>query len=557
MLLNNVDGMLGLTAARYDANAMAVVYSRDADGDLASDEDQELYQLTWNGSVWSGPTRLTNDAQPDNQPTLFYNDSGSPRLLWVKGDTLYVLLGSLVGTPQAVAVEGSAAILDYAAAQDHAGNLVLLWQGYSEDGVDVFYAAYDQARNVFSLIEQLTHDEPLEKFMAPAFAPSGELVMAYNKTALVTDTVTISPTLVISNVTTFGQTDLYVLRHTFGPDLTLEATDLVANPANPTLGSTARVSATLHNAGDRAAVNPKVTFYLGDPTTGGIPIGTATAVLTLTGGMSTTLSVDWTVPASGGPFVLYAVADPDRAVIELNETNNTAHFFVAVPDLTVDSMRVAYGKGQAITLTATLSNTGVAAAAPITVAFRLDDPITGTVVAIGNTASLSAGAETDVQAVWDTAGTPTGRYKIYAIADPNDIVIEADETNNEEWASVGILPDLVLRSTAVVTGTNTDGSLSVSIWVFNEGLRDANGVVLGLYDRLPELGATPLISTTLAIPAGEYRVTTLNMGNYPWPGFYIGVGINGEVDDRDVSNNLLLVGKPPTRIHLPIIFRSH
>jgi hypothetical protein len=556
VFLRDAVGVLDLAAANYNANTMAIVYSQDTDGDLGTGDDQELQAMLWDGSAWNGPVALTDDDQPDNSPTLFFGSGGAPRLLWLKGDTLYALLGDLTGTPQAVTVEASSTILDYAAAQDSAGNLVLLWQGYSEEGVDVYYAAYDQGHDVFSLVEQLTHDEPLEKFMAPAFAPNGEMVMAYNKTALVTERITVSPTLVIENVTTFGQTDLYVLRHTFGPDLALEAADLEVEPANPTPGSTAQLSVTLHNVGDRAVANPEVTFYLGDPSAGGTPIDTATANLTLAGGMTTTLSIDYSVPTSGGPFPIYVVADPDDAAAELDEANNCTNFFVSVPDLTPAWVRVGYGNGQEITLTATLSNTGVVPATPCAVAFRLDDPVAGPVVAVGSTPSLEAGTETEIQATWDASSTPTGRYLIYAVADPDDAVVEADETNNDEWAGVSLLPDLVLRSTGVLTGYNGT-NLLVSVWVFNEGQRDANGVTLGLYNQLPKSDTTPLVSTVLDIQAGEHRVATLNMGSYSRRGFYAGVGISGELEDRDVSNNILLVGQAPTTgIYMPIIFKA-
>jgi hypothetical protein len=555
VLLNEADGILSLAAARHDDNAMVVVYSQDSDGDLSTDGDQELYLLTWDGSAWSGPTRLTNDTEPDNTVTSFYSTSGAPRLLWLKDDTLYALLDSLTGEPHLIAVERSAALLDYAAAQDSSGNLVLLWQGYSEEGADVFYAAYDEIHDVFSLVEQLTHDEPLEKFMAPIFAPTGEMVMAYNKTALVTETVTVSPTLVIGNVTTFGQTDLYVLRHSFGPDLALEVTDLVVDPANPAPASLARIRANVHNLGDRAVPNPKVAFYLDDPDSEGTLIGTATADLTLTGGMTATVAVDWTVPSSGGPFALYAVADPDGSVEEWVEANNKAHIFAAVPDLVVHGVGASYSSGQIITLTAAVSNTGVIAAHDVLVAFRLDDVETGVEVAQATVTSLGVGAEGQVQAVWDASGASTGRYKVYAVADPDNFIVEADEENNADWAGVGLLPDLALRSGRVITYTETDGTQAVKVWVFNEGQRDADNAMLGLYNRMPVSGTTTLASTVLDIPAGEHRVAELNLGTYHW-GFYAGVAINGEVGDRDVSNNILRVGEVPKWIYLPLVVRS-
>lgn len=554
-LLEDVHGVTDLSAARHDGSTMTVVYSQDTDGDLSTGSDQELFRLTWNGASWSGPVQLTDDAQPDDSPMLFFDASGNPRLLWLKGDTLYTLLGDLSSTPRAIAVESSAAVLDYAAAQDSDGNLTLLWQGYSDEGVDVFYAAYDRQHDIFSLVEQLTHDEPLEKFMDPTFAPGGEMLVAYGKDELVTTTVEVSSTLTISNVTTFGQSDLYVLRHTFGPDLALEAQDLAVDPINPTPGSTARISATLYNAGDRAVVDPEVAFYQGDPDDGGTLIGASTANLTLVGGMTATLDVDWVTPGSGGPFAIYAVADPNASVSELNEANNKVHRQAVVPDLTLDDVWVDYGSGQNITLTAAISNTGVVAVSGVTVAFRLDDPVTGTDVARTTASSLDAGAEAETQAAWDASAISTGRYKVYAVADPDDAITEADEEDNSGWASLGLLPDLALRSTAVVTGLNADGTQSVSVWVFNEGQRDVSNVTLGLYNRMPVSGTVPLTSTMMDVPAGEYRVANLNLGIYSW-GFYGGVGVNGEVEDRDISNNVLQVGNAPRLVYLPLVLRN-
>jgi len=42
----------------------------------------EIYSFYWNGSAWSGPTRLTDDSQPDFAPALAYDGSGTGVLLW-------------------------------------------------------------------------------------------------------------------------------------------------------------------------------------------------------------------------------------------------------------------------------------------------------------------------------------------------------------------------------------------------------------------------------------------------------------------------------------------
>jgi hypothetical protein len=225
------------------------------------------------------------------------------------------------------------------------------------------------------------------------------------------------------------------------------------------------------------------------------------------------------------------------------------------PIRTVAGVWVGYGGGQNITLTARISNTGVVAASNVPLAFRLDDAETGTIVAQTTVGNVGAGVQAQVQAVRNAAAAATGWHRVYAVVDPSDAIVEADETNNVGWAGAGVLPDLALDSTAVVTGINADGSQAVSLWVFNRGQRSANGVLVGLYNRLPISGTAPLASAALSIPAGEHRVANLNLGGYQ-SGFYAGVDVNQQVEDRDLSNNVLRVGEVPRFVYLPLILRN-
>ena len=221
-LLSDIVGLVDLSAARYNSNKMIVSYSQDVDGDLTTTSDQEIFTKTWNGTSWGAAVRLTNDAFADHRPKVLYDTAGVEALLWLHEDSLYAYLGGLTGSPEVVVVEGDPALLDYALAQDNSGNLALLWQGISEQGIDVFYAAYDQANGVFSLVDQMTFDAALEKFMSPVFAAMGGLVMAYNKTGVTQQTKTLQA---------FGQTNLVILEHAFGTDLTV--TDLSLPRATP------------------------------------------------------------------------------------------------------------------------------------------------------------------------------------------------------------------------------------------------------------------------------------------------------------------------------------
>ena len=109
------------------------------------------------------------------------------------------------------------------------------------------------------------------------------------------------------------------------------------------------------------------------------------------GGMKIVVGVDWTVPFSGGPFTLYAVADPDDVVSELDENNNAYSQLAAASDLRVGSMQVTYGAGQVVTVTVPVENIGGLSAPENTVAFVRDDPMTSTLVTTQALASLAAG----------------------------------------------------------------------------------------------------------------------------------------------------------------------
>ncbi|GEM_PF-5269882 len=398
-LLDNVAGLLNFSAARYSDTVMSVVYSQDTDNDYATSTDQELFQLTWNGTAWGSPTRLTNNTQADTNPTLLYDSAGKPRLLWMNEATLMALLGDLTGTPQSVLTESSATMLDYKAVQDGAGNLSIFWQDYSDEGVDVFYSPYEASQKRFGGRVQLTHDNPLEKSMVPAIGPAGQLLMAYNKTALDVKTVVVSDTLSVAGVTTFGQTDLYFLTHTFGPDLSFSKEGLSVNPDPATSGGKAQLNATLANSGDRSVTNPTVKFYLGDPTNGGTMISSVSPELSIMGGLTTTVSVDWTVPLSGSQFAIYAVADPNNGISELLETNN-------VMSMTIEA--------EESTGTPTVTPTAV-----ITVTGTPETPTgTGTPTATGTSTPTATATATSISGVTVTptvdvtvTSTPTSPYQ--------------------------------------------------------------------------------------------------------------------------------------------------
>jgi hypothetical protein len=552
LILSDLTGMLGMSLA-YRGDRAVLVYSRDMDGDMGTIDDEELFALSWDGSSWGTPVRLTYDNVPDSSPTVLYGPDGEERLLWVKDETLTYQEG-LGGTSRPILAEASVTLLDYRASIDAQGNLALVWQGLSPEGADIYYSVYDATNDVFRLKERLTRDRPLEKGMAPAFMLGGGLWLAYTKDELVEQDVVISPTLTISNVTMFsGKSDLYVLEHELYRDLAITAEDISLSPPSPQPGETAVISATVHNLGDLGVSDLEVGFYQGDPDAGGTLIGTRIVTGVLGGGMTATVSLPWTVPAVTEPVPIYIRVDPQNLVAELDETNNQAAVGGLMPDLAVESVRVDYGMGQQVTVTVSCQNVGPVRATDMPIELRLD-AVTGTLIYSTTLAELGPGVETEVVVPWDVTAVPTGWHKVYAIVNPRRVVPEWQLEDNIDWTALAILPNLVIGPEDI-TARRIGGGMEVTVRVHNRGMRGAQGVTVGLYEQWPTTGVSPLVAEQIDLDSDQSRALVFSLPRQMF-GFYAGVNVDGAVEERDLGDNVALYGALPRFIYLPLVLKS-
>lgn len=553
IVASGLDNLLEVSAAYHNDEAQ-LVYSQDTDGALSTRNDVELFGQTWNGSQWSAPTRLTSSSHSDTSPTVLYDGQGELHLIWHRDDELRIRLGSLSGDSQAIIQDETVTLRDYEAKIAEDGRIAILWQGISNQGRDIYYAVYDAIHNTLSHERQLTYDRPLEHALSAELG-EGSLTLAYLKDELVTGSMEVSPTLSVDGVTTFGQSDLYVLNHSFGSDLALTDSDVRITPTNPSPGTEVTVHAELHNQGDLAVTDPQVAFYNGNPTSGGTLIGSVQSVQgTVAAGSSITVNTSWTVPSENAPFTIYTIADPNNSVSEQNENNNEAKITTVLPDLTVSAVDIDYGSGQHITLTAMISNTGVVDSSRTTVDFRLNDPVDGTILGQSSVESIRADQQKWSSVVADVTEFQTDRHLVYAVVDPDQTVREADESNNKNWGTLGLLPDLALNSTHVVTRTGSAGDTIVSAWVYNLGSRDASNVKLGIYDTYPSIDSIPLAETHINVSSEGAETAELHLA-LSRSGFYLGVNADSSIPERNISNNTILIGHPQSRVFLPVIMR--
>ena len=220
----------------------------------------------------------------------------------------------------------------------------------------------------------------------------------------------------------------------------------------------------------------------------------------------------------------------------------------AQPDVTLTADNIAFSsgtptEGAAITVTATLSNTGAITSSGLTAAFFATIPTWGDWY-IGSAFVPSIPASGTAQAVirWDTLGF-TGTTPIRVEVDPYNRVAETNESNNTVTTTLTIRtrPDLnfasldlsdeepVVTETVVVTlplrnfGQTAAGAQSVALY---QGHPDSGGVLLGAVNQSGLAGnaATPITFTWTPTSTGPYRL-------------FARADRTGQVNEFDESNN--------------------
>jgi hypothetical protein len=556
--LTGLTNTLGMDVALYAADQGALVYVRDADL-VSTTVGAELFYSLYDGSSWSAPQRLTDDDVSDTAPSLVYDGSGGLKLLWLRGDELVMLEDSWdiadLATVRAESLE--AGFLDHALVRSPQGHLALAWQS-GHDGIsDLAYRVYDAAAGRWGADRYLMEDDALEIAMSPAFAADGTLHVAYRKeqTEYVTETVIFSPTLTVTytHVPRAGASDLYVLEHTVGRDLTLS--DLALSPRYPAPGAPVTLTAQVHNTGDLVA-GPVVVRFSDD----GAPVVTTTAGGGLTAGTAITVTAHWTAPvAITGPHTLGADVDPEDTIAELDETNNAATLTALGDHLVAEWARVTPHTG-GLTCTLGLLNTGSSPAyGPIPLYLRAGHAVTGTLLATDQMApDLAVGARTVVTiGVTDMTALP---------ADPLAWMVAGDiaEDLANAWpVELRALPDLTLASRDITAQGYGDLEMYATgpftVTLHNAGPVTATGVLLTA--RAGGLTGTLVHSETLALigPGQPVTTTFTHTQNEDTTALWFRLDPEDAIAEGDETNNLAIwVGGPrPHVVYLPLVMRNN
>jgi subtilase family serine protease len=301
-----------------------------------------------------------------------------------------------------------------------------------------------------------------------------------------------------------------------------------------------------------AASGAQVAWYDGDPTAGGVLIGTGQTTRALAPGDYQDLVFTWT-GASAGSRTLVAVVDPDATRVDCDPADNraslTATIVPILPDLAVanDDVQATglLAEGRVIPVRVTVHNAGGADAASAAVRLTLGDPTQGG-IEVGRVTlpALAVGASAAIEFVWDSLGA-TGTNYLYAQVDPEGAISEATTANNTALTVVELpapgQPDLAISQVTVSSATIPEGqALTATAQVINRGA-DVGGAEVALYLGDPTAGVslgTQTIATIL--PHGQTAIVSWTVDTLGLAGSRTVVALadpNATIPEIDETNN--------------------
>ncbi len=438
-------------SAAYRGPGAVLTYSRDMDGDLSTEEDQELFYLSFDGSLWSASIRLTEDQIPDVNPRVLYRTDGIAELIWLKGTSITRLTDWASKAFETIR-EGSisATFTDFAITADSQDRLLILWQDRDENGTDLFFSLYDPTHGLWSGDLMLTEDDIIENDFSVIFSSDGKLHAIYNGENLDT-----------------AATDLYHSIYELSQNLRLQAAGMLVEPADPSPGDSVTIFAAVENSGDVTLPDVEVKFYLGDPDASGQLIGAATVTPNpLAAGKAGEASLDWVVPSDFDGTEVYAVVDPSGLIDEKDESDNRASLLVIKPDLVAIQCRLEEQVDGSVNVIAVIDNTGKVVAEDVDVLYRAN----GVDIAKRSGLTILSGARVEVMYTLlrniDFSGLES---LVEIVVDPENTVTETSEDNNTAFSS---LIQLSLSSVSEDFGGVTVGISSDkhSLFVTNTGV---------------------------------------------------------------------------------------
>jgi len=268
--------------------------------------------------------------------------------------------------------------------------------------------------------------------------------------------------------------------------------------------------------------------------------------------------------------------DPNNAIAEYNESNNKICYTLAVieaPDLTLLSIDILFNTSSLVrnrtevTIKATIHNLGTEDAFDVIARFYDGDPGdplgTGPGVQIDGDQFIfwiPSGENRTKKVLW--TATPAGIHNIYVIVDPDNTIMEMNETNNIANKTIEVSnPDYVLRNSKPppMQKIGIGKAVQISSQVKNIGKINATvESIIAFYDQINPL--SPFKTYTVP-PMNASEVSIEYYSTWAAPttsGIYyvvIEVDYANSIEELNENNNKQIIefdvrDKPVTAIHV-------
>ncbi|HEX5057349.1 MAG TPA: CARDB domain-containing protein [Gammaproteobacteria bacterium] len=350
------------------------------------------------------------------------------------------------------------------------------------------------------------------------------------------------------------------------PDLAVRASDVRTIPAVPQTGEAATIGVTVRNEGTRDAGASRLSMFIVAPSGTSSLLLDNVAVGPLAAGASQNFSAPWTAGAEGGTYTLVVIADPDNAIVEVTETNNSLTLGLPVAGdrsivLSIGSDAASYSPGDTAHINAGISNSGDTFSGRFEIDIEDGAGVRVERLAEQSIDSLAYGATLAPQAQWSTQGIFAGAYRAVIRLYGTDGGL-LDQRSQEFTLVAGNVIDAAVstdrRSYAANddvridgTITHTDGNAAFSGGTARLQILDAGGFVLK--EKTENLGdLLPGAATSMALdwntghsPAGSYRAElTVTRGGAVLAATTAAFTI--EAGGLQVSGNLTLSNSAPS-----------
>ena len=335
----------------FDGDNAVLAFSKDADGDLQTMGDMEIFAVRFNGAAWSEPTRLTYAGDSDGQPFVRGGAGTGFAVLWTEKGVLMETTELAVSNAVAVAAaEGLALSGGCSVMRGMDGRDALVWGGDSEAGGAAnapMAMMYDPVCGAWGAPRKLLDDGRYERQFAGAVGADGGIRIGYESFSVSTNA---------EGEVIFGDVELRTRYIPATCDLAVVENGFSFASEDLADGDETVLTVKVGNLGFRAATNATVAVYEG---VGDEKSELASVVTNFPGGGIVAVTVPWTVDNTQSNLQFTVEIDAGGNEDEGADDNNVSIWNAGEYDVSFAGVAVRNESATRRLLTAVVSNAGL------------------------------------------------------------------------------------------------------------------------------------------------------------------------------------------------------